>query len=102
MSGRDYWDSFGQGPLELDAGMFLATIGRLRLVHPRLAGEVAQAERSFLAGIAGLVDERALAWHRAAALLRRARMQMRRQGDWQTGARSLLAEAMRFAEKAAG
>src|SRR5439155_952599 len=28
------WHRFGQGPVELDAGMFLATLSRLRLLHP--------------------------------------------------------------------
>ena len=59
-----------QGPLELDAGMFLATISRLGMVYESLAGEAARAEKSFLSGIAGLLDEHALTWHRAAALLR--------------------------------
>jgi Phosphotransferase enzyme family len=64
------WQRFGQGPLELDAGMFLATITRLALGYKRLTGEGARAEETFRTGTRGVLDEHALAWHRAAALLR--------------------------------
>jgi phosphotransferase family enzyme len=63
------WQQFGQGPLEIDAGMFLATISRLALRHPPCAGEVARAEDAFLGGTRGLLDERTLEWYRAAGLL---------------------------------
>src|SRR5207237_715584 len=63
------WHRFGQGPAELDAGMFLATLSRLRLLHPAHTGEALRAEQAFLEGTRDLLDERALAWHRAAALL---------------------------------
>jgi len=63
------WQQFGQGPLEVDGGMFLATISRLALRHPSCAGEVAQAEGAFLRGTRGLLDERTLEWYRAAGLL---------------------------------
>src|SRR5207245_11783787 len=61
------WQRFGQGPLELDAGMFLATTWRYGLDHAPLAAEAARAEEALLAGTTGLLDERVLAWHRAAA-----------------------------------
>jgi len=64
------WQRFGRGPLEMDAGVFLATVARIALRHGYLAGEVAQAEEAFRRGTAGLLDERALLWHQAAALLR--------------------------------
>src|SRR5205814_1205217 len=57
------WHRFGQGPAELDAGMFLATLSRLRLLHPVHAGEALLAEQAFLEGTRGLLDEGALAWH---------------------------------------
>jgi hypothetical protein len=63
------WQQFGQGPLEIDAGMFLATISRLALRHPSSAGEVARAEQTFLDGTRGLLDARTLEWYRAAGLL---------------------------------
>ena len=93
------WQRFGQGPPELDAGMFLATIWRLGLRLEPLAGEAFRAEEAFRAGTADLLDERVLAWHRAAALLRLAdRLLKRRQGDWLAEAHALLREAMRLAE----
>ena len=63
------WQQFGQGPLEVDAGMFLATITRLALRHPSSGGEVARAEQAFLEETRGLLDERTLPWYRAAGLL---------------------------------
>ena len=63
------WQQFGQGPLELDGGMFLATISRLALRHPSCAGEVARAEQALLVGTRGLLDGRTLEWYRAAGLL---------------------------------
>src|SRR5207247_167593 len=95
------WQRFGQGPLELDAGMFLATIWRLGLLDETLAGQALRAEEAFLRGIAGLVDSRALAWHRAAALVRLANNMIkpiRRQGDWLGRAHALLAEAARLSQ----
>jgi len=95
------WQRFGQGPLELDAGMFLATIWRYGLDHQPLAGEVARAEEALLAGTADLLDERVLAWHRAAALLRLASkvyVVERRKENWLGRADALLAEATRLAE----
>src|SRR5204862_7499597 len=75
------WQKSGQGPAELDAGIFLATIWRLGLLQDRLAGEVARAEEVFLAETEGLLDKRALAWNSAATLLRLAKGVALRQGD---------------------
>ena len=98
------WDCFGQGPLELDAGMFLATVSRLGLLNGSLAGEAARAEHSFLAGTKGLLDRRALAWHQAAALLhlaeRGSKPTHHRKGDCVAQAHALLGEAARLAEAA--
>ena len=92
------WHRFGQGPVELDAGMFLATLSRLRLLHPAHAGEALLAEQAFLEGTRGLLDERALAWHRAAALLQLAeRLPTAARGDWRARAHALLGEAARLA-----
>src|SRR5207249_906708 len=63
------WQRSGQGPLELDAGMLLATIWRTGLGDQATAAQAARAEQTFLAATAGLLDERALAWYRAASLL---------------------------------
>jgi len=96
------WHRFGQGPAELDAGMFLATLSRLRLLHPAHAAEALLAEQAFLQATRGLLDEGALAWHRAAALLQLTeRLPSAARGDWRARAHALLAEAARFAERAA-
>jgi len=97
------WERFGQGPLELDAGMFLATIWRLDLDHEALRGEATRALTALLEGTRGLLDQGALAWHRAAALLRLAskvHVVSRRKGHWLARAHALLAEAGRLAEEA--
>lgn len=72
------WQRFGQGPLELDAGTFLATLWRSALLRKRRVDAADRAERAFRAATAGLLDERALAWHQAAALLRLAGRMLRR------------------------
>lgn len=97
------WQQFGQGPIEVDAGMFLATIDRLGLRHPALAGEVRRAEASFLEKADGLLDLSTLDWYRAAGLLHLAARGLK------TGlktapppeARALVHEAGRLAEAAA-
>ena len=96
------WHRFGQGPAELDAGMFLATLSRLRLLHPAHTGEALRAEQAFLEGTRDLLDERALAWHRAAALLQLTeRLPTAGRGDWRERAHALLGEATRLTERAA-
>jgi len=58
-------------------------------------------EAAFLGGTDGLLDERALAWHRAAMLLRLAnKINRRPSNDWLARANTLLAEAARLAEAA--
>jgi hypothetical protein len=66
------WQKFGKGPLELDAGTFLATVWRLGLRDDRLTNEVARAEEAFRAGTSGLLNHRSLAWYQATSLLRHA------------------------------
>lgn len=93
------WQRYCQGPLELDAGIFLATAWRTRMWPERPELQVAHAEQSFLAGTQGLFDAHALAWHRSAMLLRLARKVARRKNeeDWSARAHALLMEAARFA-----
>src|SRR5437016_1948878 len=82
--------------------MFLARRARLRLLHQAHAGEATLAEQAFLEGTRGMLDERALAWHRAAALLQLTeRLPIAGRGDWRARAHALLAEAMRLAQHAA-
>ena len=93
------WQRFGRGPVELDAGMFLATLSRLALRHETHAAEVALAEEAFLAATRGLLDDRALAWYRAAGLLHLGGRLLKREPPAQT--RVLVADAERFAAQAA-
>ena len=64
------WQQFGRGPLEVDAGMFLATISRTALRHKEDAEEARRATEEFLEGIRDLVDPKSLEWYWAASLLR--------------------------------
>jgi len=64
------WRYFGLGPLELDAGLFLAAVHDLGLTGGSAALEVAQATEAFMNGTADLLDPRSLAWHQATGLLR--------------------------------
>ncbi|HKI71752.1 MAG TPA: phosphotransferase, partial [Verrucomicrobiae bacterium] len=91
------WQRFGQGPLEFDAGTFLATISRSGLLDKTRETEAVQAQEAFLAGTAGLLDGRSLAWHQAAVLLRLASKQNRRHDNrWRERAYALLGEATRL------
>jgi len=94
------WQRFGQGPQELDAGTFLATIWRIGLKDERLASEAKRAEETFLARTAGLLDKCAVAWYRAAVLLRLACKCVRRHSDWLAHGHALLREAVRQTEAA--
>src|SRR5437773_7798166 len=95
------WQRFGQGPVELDAGTLLATISRIGLLDKTRETEAMHAREAFLAGTAGLLAERALAWHQAVMLLRLAGKQNRRDDDrWRERAHALLREAALLAEAA--
>jgi hypothetical protein len=98
------WQRFGQGPPEFDAGVFLATIWRLGQHDKTLAGAAARAERVFLGGTQDLLGARALAWHRAAALLhfaeRASKLTPRRPGDWLARSHAMLSEGARLAATA--
>lgn len=88
------WDGFGRGPLAFDAGTFLSTVRRICLSHPSACNAVERAERAFLAGTNGVLDQDRLAWYRAVALLSVAhRLEVRRRADWKTRAWALLQEA---------
>jgi len=63
------WQQFGQGPLEVDAGMFLATISRAALRHQEVAEEATRAMEAFLEGTRGFVDLNSLEWYWAVSLL---------------------------------
>lgn len=87
-------DNVGYGPVELDAGMMLASLSRLRGSSARAAGATERAAQAFRAGLAGLVEETALDWYRAALLVKLAkRLADKRPGRWQERAGALLQEA---------
>jgi len=94
------WQRFGQGPQELDAGTFLATIWRIGLKDEGLASEARLAEETFVARTAGLLNGCAVAWYRAAVLLRLACKCVRRRSDWLAHGHALLREAVRQTEAA--
>jgi len=82
------WQRFGQGPAEIEAGKFLASMSRDR------TDEAARAIVAFRAGTAGLFNERALAWHWAAAVFSLAdRPLTHRRDGWQERVRPQLREA---------
>jgi hypothetical protein len=90
------WDSFRQGALELDAARFLAALSWLAGEGRGRVEGTADAAAALRAGLDGLLDERALAWYRAAVLVRLAKKLCRetpRPAGWRARARSLLAEA---------
>ena len=94
------WQQFGQGPVEFDAGTFLATVWRIGQKEERLAPEAARTEEAFLSGTAGLLNRCAVAWYRAAMLLRLAEKYGRRSSGGLLHAHGLLREAVRQAEAA--
>lgn len=92
------WDSFGQGTLELDAGVFLASVKRTGLRNERMEAESSRAVEAFLAETAGLLDARTLAWYRAVALLRFAHKRGNHPGEGRERPDALLQEALRVVE----
>jgi hypothetical protein len=90
------WQRFGSGPLELDAGVFFATLSRHAVAGAALAPAVEKAELAFRDATAGLLDEQALAWYRTCALLHLAQRRVHRHGP--ARARVLVDEAARHAE----
>src|SRR6266566_5423666 len=71
-----------------------------RAENERLASEAKQAEQTFLARTAGLLNACAVAWYRAAVLLRLACKCVRRRSDWLAHGHALLCEAVRQTEAA--
>jgi hypothetical protein len=91
------WTRYRQGPMEFDAGTFLASISRAGL-DERRAPDAAAAERAFLGGISGLVHEPSVAWFRGTALLALAdRVLSKKKGDWLARAHALVSLALTFA-----
>jgi hypothetical protein len=96
------WDSFRRGALELDAARFLGGLSWLAGERSDRVVPAAEAAASLHAGLDGLLDARAVAWYRAAVLVRLAKKLCReapRPQHWRARARSLLAEARRATEE---
>jgi aminoglycoside phosphotransferase (APT) family kinase protein len=94
------WQHYGQGPLELDAGTFLATVWRIGLKGEDLTAEARATEQTFVARTAGVLNPAAVAWYRAAVLLRLASKCVRRRTEWLAHGHALLREAARQIEAA--
>ena len=92
------WDAFRQGPPEIDAAYFLASLSRLQTVT-RLGALTRRAAEVFQPAVASLVDEGALRWYRAAFILEHAASLVQRRKDgWPVRAAAMLAEARDLAE----
>src|SRR2546430_12637188 len=89
------WQQFGQGPIEFDAGTFLATIWRIGQKDAGLSPEAARTEEAFLAGTAGQLNPSAVARDPAAPLPRPGPKQRRPGGGAPVGAHRPLSAALR-------
>jgi hypothetical protein len=88
------WDGFVQGPRELDAATFLATLARVAGESPALAAAGALAAAAFRDAVMAGLDPDALAWYEAGARIRNARhLCVLRPADWEARAERLLAAA---------
>ena len=90
------WEAFGQGPIEYDAGTYLASLSRMVTRDDALEEETARAKETFLSRTRDILEPRALAWYRAASLLRLASHNLER-GPRQ--ASTLVAEANHWAQR---
>jgi hypothetical protein len=92
----------GSGDLELDAGRFLGTLSRLAGERSELAAPAGEAAAALLEGADDLLDERALAWYRALALVQDTKLLCTRRPDrWHERSRLLLSEAAAAIQQAA-
>jgi hypothetical protein len=86
-------DAVGHGPPELDAGMMLAGLSRLRTAGG-LRAQAGVATAAFRDGIASEVDADALAWYEAAQLAKLVYyLGYRRPRRWRERAEALLSES---------
>jgi Phosphotransferase enzyme family len=88
------WDTFRQGPVEVDAGMLCAMAARWAVHRPDHAGAAQRAVGVFLDEVDDLVDPARLRWYWAAALLKFTSYLARRRPDgWVLSAASLISDA---------
>jgi len=87
------WDEACQGPIELDAGDWLAWLER-HAGRTQPPERVKEAAAIFRQGIADLVEDEALSWFQAQSLLKQAEYFVRKMpSGWRDRAAALLAEA---------
>lgn len=67
------WDGPAYGPLEIDAGGFLATLCREATLRPSAAATVAMAAQTFADRLADTLDADLIWWARTAALVKQAK-----------------------------
>jgi len=89
------WDTFRQGPVEVDAGMLCAMAARWAVHRPNHAGAAQRAVAVFLDEVHDLLDPARLRWYRAAALLKFASYLARRRwpDGWAVSTASLIGDA---------
>lgn len=88
------WDTFRQGPIEVDAGMLCAMAARWAVHRPDHAAAARRAVAVFLDEVADLIDPQRLRWYWSAGLLKFASYLVRRRPDgWTASAASLISDA---------
>jgi len=92
------WQQCGQGPIEADAGMFLATISRLGLHSNGATHRAEQAKDTFMEGTRELVDPNSLKWYWSASLVHLAGRGLARGRKTHERTEPLLQEAVWLAE----
>jgi hypothetical protein len=85
------WDACRRAPAELDARIFLAGLSSPE-ERPETNAQAEAARAVFRYGLTGVVDDRALPWYRAAALLRLAKLRPDER-RWHRRAAAFIAEA---------
>lgn len=90
------WDEPRHGPVELDAGAFLASLRRHAGQQPAHSAAAAEAATGLLTTAGSLLEGAALAWYRRAALVKHAKHACKLQAPgWRGVADDLLAAAGR-------
>lgn len=90
------WDEPRHGPVELDAGAFLASLRRHAGQQPEHSAAAAAAAAGLLTTAGARLDRTALAWYRRAALVKHAKHAGKLQAPgWRRVAEDLLAAAGR-------
>ena len=88
------WDDFTRASMALDAGMFCTWVSALAMTGRCPPRQAAETEAAFLGLISEAVDADDLQWHRAIALIKRAKLVAKYQREgWLEHATALLALA---------